>query len=410
MNSELSLLRPQPALEVGAEATSQRHGLSEVTLPLEARGASGFEVFSLLDSASRGKMLGGVHGGDIQHLQHDYRAEQLRGTATYPRSLHMRHLGGQQFQYLLAEKAVVRDFETPALLKKYRESQGKKASDIQIVTSPKAGIAQLEASPSFKEHTGLNLEQVAAQAYADLFLCLEELNMQPLRIWNYVPDINQGADAQGNGSSERYKQFNAGRHQAWLAANSDFSQVCAATGIGNLNTQDELQLTVLATKHPVVHLDNPHQTPFLQYDSEKFGVQPCSRRGTIHLPPTGFEVYIAGTASITGQENRHAGDNEPKNIRLQTKQTLDNIRVLISQKNLEHHLIEAAVVLKKAVPIFQLSDLQAVRVYIRNEEDLPIIKEEMELAGIDLRQSMFVQADICRRPLDVEIEGMVSCL
>jgi chorismate lyase/3-hydroxybenzoate synthase len=368
---------------------SIRNQLLEQELPAHVECASGDAAYEI-GRSYREKMLGGVRTDNAPQYQftpHDSltnsRALDLRGTAAYPQNLYMRGLGGNDHQYLIAAHQVVRDYT---------------AEGVETVLSPD-GVAYLSIDASFHEDT---VEVATEKAYRDLFHELERLGMHPLRIWNYMPDINAGADEQGNGTSERYKQFNAGRYAAWKACDPDFSEVCAATGIGNAKPYNAVDITCLATKYPVVHLDNPNQVPFLKYDTERFGVQPCSRRGTVHCTPEGLEVYISGTASITGQENRFAGDNEPKDVRLQTQQTLENIQALISQENLATYLGD-----QYQIPKYSLSDLQAVRVYIRNEEDLPVIQEELEAAGISQDQIMYLQGDICRRPLDVEIEGLV---
>lgn len=355
--------------------------------------ASGNAAYEVGRSQEK-KLLGGArteNAPQYQFTQEDSlvnaRARDLRSNNAYPHDLHMRGLAGNDHQYFIAATEVTRK---------------QTAGNVEVVEAPDSGVAYLTTVAGFHEQSGNTVETATQEAYTEIFHMLRELDMHPLRIWNYMPGINEGSDELGNGTSERYKQFNAGRYKAWLANNPDFSEVCAATGIGNEDPYDGIDIACLATKHPVVHLDNPQQIPFLEYNTERFGVHPCSRRGTVHLAPGGMEIYIAGTASITGQDNRFAGDKEPKDIRLQTRQTLENILALVSQENLAKYLGDTV-----EIPEYVLADLKALRVYIRNEEDLSIVREELESAGVLAEQTMYLRADICRRPLDIEIEAML---
>lgn len=259
----------------------------------------------------------------------------------------------------------------------------------------------LEFSQPFDFEDGVSLTEAARVAYTNLFHSLEASGQKPLRLWNSFPRINQGADQNGSGTEELYKCFNKGRRQAWLQYDPSLKTVCAATGIGNSNPEAVFSLCCLATNHPVVHLENPNQISFLDY-SAKYGTPPSSRRGTLHFTPSGVELYLAGTASIVGENNKYAGDHEPKDIRLQLRQTIDNIQTLISAENLERQTPDNL----KPLPAFSLTEMQAVRVYLRNPADLEMVKQELEgTYGLNPEHIMYLQADICRRPLDLEIEG-----
>ncbi len=380
-------------IQFSGDSASIRNQPVEKGFLVHIECASGDEAYEV-GRTNQKAMLGSVRAENAPQYRFtredslvNLRAADLRGIHTYPHDIHMKGLGGNDHQYLIASSEVTRTYE---------------ADGIETVRAPESGVACLTVTAGFHEQSGQTVESATEAAYTKLFEKVQELRMHPLRIWNYMPNINDGADSEGNGASELYKQFNAGRHKAWQAYDPDFSEVCSATGIGNTNPYKGIDITCLATKHPVIHLDNPNQIPFLQYDAERFGVQPCSRRGTIHLTPGGIEIYISGTASITGQDNRFAGDIEPKDIRMQTRQTLENIQALVSQENLA-----AYVSVDQDIPEYQLADLKALRVYIRNEEDLPIIQEELEAAGIPANQIMYLKADICRKLLDIEIEAMI---
>lgn len=244
-----------------------------------------------------------------------------------------------------------------------------------------------------------SLEEVAHKAYQDLFAQIKSKGLHPLRFWNFIPNINKGADELGNGEQERYKTFNRGRRKAWLEYDPSLKTVCASTGVGS-HEQDILKVSCLATPYPVVPLENPNQISFLEY-SEKYGTPPSSRRGSLHITPVGIEVWISGTASIIGEDNRFAGDNEPKDIAQQVRQTLENIQILLTDANLSKHYPEWK------PKNLTLKDLENVKVYIRNPEDTHTIHEMIEATGIPKEETEYMEADICRRPLDVEIEGMI---
>jgi hypothetical protein len=243
------------------------------------------------------------------------------------------------------------------------------------------------------------LDEVTHTAYSEIFEEIQKLGLRPLRFWNFVTDINNRADELGNGDAERYKLFNKGRRKAWLEYDQTLQTVCAATCVGSQGP-DILQVRCLATEYPVVHLENPRQISFLDY-SAKYGTPPCSRRGTLHLHTQGTEVWVSGTASIVGEENKFAGDNEQKDIVRQTQITLENINLVISDENLTYHW--------HAWQSRNLSvkDLVNVKVYLRNLSDKEVVQPLLMAAGMSAANLEFIHADICRRALDIEIEGMI---
>lgn len=263
---------------------------------------------------------------------------------------------------------------------------------------PQTPYPHLHLSESFGGENQPSLEDAAYLVYQQLFDWLKDEQLHPLRIWNRVPDINRGADASGSGSEERYKLFNKGRRRAWLEYDPSLKTICAATCVGKTG-EDVIDVWCLATSHRVIHLENPQQISFLDY-SAKYGTPPSSRRGTLHLTPNGYEIWISGTASITGEDNRFAGDHEAKDVQKQTVQTLENIQLLISDENLKYHYADWN------PHKLHLAQLEQVRVYYRSSKDLEAIQQTLVSSG--LAEAEYVQADICRKPLDVEIEGMMK--
>ena len=99
-------------------------------------------------------------------------------------------------------------------------------------------------------------------------------------------------------------------------------------------------------------------------------------------------LFISGTASIVGHRSTHVGD-----IAAQTRETLVNIEALLGQAN-------AAA----SGTHFDLGSL-AGKVYVRRPADLPIIQAQLAPALAAGAHFVYLQADICRQDLSVEIEA-----
>jgi enamine deaminase RidA (YjgF/YER057c/UK114 family) len=99
-------------------------------------------------------------------------------------------------------------------------------------------------------------------------------------------------------------------------------------------------------------------------------------------------LFISGTASIVGDATVHLGD-----VEAQTRETFANLQAVVDATN------EAL-----AAPRFVLDDL-SFKAYIRRAADLPRVEHAVaELFGAHV-QIRYVQADICRADLLVEIEA-----
>ena len=211
-----------------------------------------------------------------------------------------------------------------------------------------------------------------------------------VRAWNYIPKI-----LSEDGGLERYRQFNAGRWNAWQDNGPKFPngdpKRPAMTGIGSFG--GPLVVEAMFSPYEVKEIENPRQTQFIHY-SKKWGAKPpVSARGTLHLPPEGPEVYIAGTASLVGEEVAHEGD-----IVAQTKETLKNIEVLIGEENMKNYGQEKG---------FTLKDVDSIRVYLKNPEEYEKVKEVLNETWKD-KSILYVNDDICRPGFLIEIEGIAK--
>lgn len=234
-------------------------------------------------------------------------------------------------------------------------------------------------------------------AYTQLFAIIAKRELGTIaRIWNYVPKILEDADPGiAQQDRERYRQFNAGRRDAWEKfgpKQKDGSMhLPAATGIGSHN--GPLILECLVTTNPVVYIENPRQIPAYNYPP-KYGTRPpVFARGSLVTSPGQVELYISGTASIVGSETKHKG-----NVVAQVKETFKNISTLIGEENMETY--------KKTG--FELHDIAGLRVYIKDRKDYLTIRAEVEkIIGADV-DVVYVNDDICRPDLLLEIEGVAQ--
>jgi len=230
--------------------------------------------------------------------------------------------------------------------------------------------------------------QVAAhRAYADLFHVLgESASPHLLRLWNYFPGIN--ADG---GGAERYRQFNAGRQQAFIEARrSAFEGSPAACALGT--QKGPLRVYFLAGRTPPLAIENPRQVSAYRYPDAYGPRSPTfSRAALASLSEQRIALFISGTASIVGHATMHIGD-----VVRQTEESLANIAT-----------VRAVAAERAGVPF--LADSLTYTVYVRRPADLAAVRQVFELsvgAGSSAAiEAIYLQADICRADLLVEIEA-----
>ena len=228
------------------------------------------------------------------------------------------------------------------------------------------------------------LYEATEQTYREIFGALELLGYPHLvRIWNYVPEINRDTH-----SVERYKQFNSARQAAMLAAQRPVTgNVSAACALG-ASVGSPLVVYFLASASAATSIENPRQVSAYHYPSQ-YGIHsPIFSRAAVHRDADGLTLFISGTASIVGHQTLHEGDTAA-----QTRETLTNIEALLAEANRVTGSRE-----------FTLETL-ACKVYVRDPSELPIIQRELRSALGPSARLVYLQADICRRDLSVEIEA-----
>ena len=227
------------------------------------------------------------------------------------------------------------------------------------------------------------LQIATERAYQSIFELLEARGYQSLlRVWNYFPAINAESHR-----IERYRQFNIGRQEAFLAhGRSVIDNVPAACALGT--AAGGLDIAFLATRTPVIGIENPRQLSAYHYPSEYGPRSPTfARAGLVNLGGRDM-LFISGTASIVGHQTLHAGD-----VMAQTRECLQNIAAVVDEANRV-----------AACPRFRL-DALVYKVYVRHPENLATVRQVMaEFIGGPV-MAVFLQADICRADLLVEIEA-----
>ena len=107
----------------------------------------------------------------------------------------------------------------------------------------------------------------------------------------------------------------------------------------------------------------------------------------------GNYIYVSGTASILGEKTVHVGDVEK-----QTLTTIENIKRLFSKEN------QDSLGLDFDVAKIRFSHL---RVYVKYKEDIPAVQKVCD-AELNCKSSLFLESDVCREDLLVEIEGVFT--
>lgn len=228
------------------------------------------------------------------------------------------------------------------------------------------------------------LMRATETAYREIFAALKQTEHRYLvRIWNYLPEINREADGQ-----ERYRHFNSARQVAFRnSGRADTGNVPAACALGS-PAGSPISIYFLAARRPPKMIENPRQTSAYHYPA-KFGRHsPIFSRACVLRDSAGTNLFISGTASIVGHETIHHGD-----VAAQTRESVANIKALLAEAN-------------RAVGSnsYTLSALK-FKVYVRQPSDLKVIETALAASLEPSSLVLYLQADVCRADLLVEIEA-----
>lgn len=229
------------------------------------------------------------------------------------------------------------------------------------------------------------LETAAADLYRRLFAVTQGFHLQ--RIWNYIPDINAVP-----AGLENYRRFCRGRSLAFEKHfGRDFEQrLPAASGVGAL--RGPLALAFLAGTTAPRHFENPQQIPAFHYPPEYGPRAPSFSRATVVAEATrGTQLYISGTAAIRG----HA-TVAPHDLERQVACTVENL-----------NLIGTAAGAGRMMGGPDWS--RQFKVYLRHAADLEPAQAQLQRVLLQREDRVsYLQADLCRADLLVEIEAVLS--
>ena len=224
-----------------------------------------------------------------------------------------------------------------------------------------------------------------------------------IRQWNYIGDILKIRKTDMS-EIQNYQIFNEVRHRYY----KEYKQTAgfpAATGIGCRYNSATIAFNAFHFKsgYSDILIDNPLQVNPFAYDqnkligaskSQKVKHPPEFVRGRLISDGNNSILFVSGTASITGQEVTGLGD-----IEIQTRTTIQNIKTLVDSKNISRFSARTVPVPEK---------YRYLRVYVKHMQDIPMVKSICQNHFGDV-PAIYIEADICRENLLMEIETELSC-
>jgi chorismate lyase/3-hydroxybenzoate synthase len=234
------------------------------------------------------------------------------------------------------------------------------------------------------------LEESVYKIYLDFLKLTQGWNL--FRIWNYVPYINDETLA-----LENYKSFCKGRSLAFETFyGQDFCVKMPAGSAVGIN-DNKLVLYFIAGKERGSYFENPQQVPAYHYPKQYGPRSPSFSRGTL-IAKDGKQIgYVSGTASIKGHQSMAIGD-----VTEQLHITLDNISLVCEQMGLIERKSFSGVM---PDPV---KYNRSFKVYLRHEANASYICDLFSQIILSTQEEhiIFLQADICRSELDIEIEAI----
>jgi len=222
-----------------------------------------------------------------------------------------------------------------------------------------------------------------------------------VRQWNYIGSILH-TDRHSDSISQHYQIFNEVRH-SYYSRYRTVKGFPAATGIGMKFNGVAIDFCAIQSCEDisVVSVNNPKQINPYSYEQEVLIGSPI--HGLVQKTPPEFEraklivygerskLFISGTASIIGQETIGKDD-----VACQTRITIENMESLANRDNLRRLYPQLT---ENSPNIYR-----NLRVYVKRREDIPKVKSICDSVFRNIPVN-YVQADICRKELLVEIEA-----
>ncbi|MDH5325376.1 MAG: hypothetical protein OEZ68_02145 [Gammaproteobacteria bacterium] len=234
---------------------------------------------------------------------------------------------------------------------------------------------------------GNDLKSLTEEIYLSIFEFLKQQQTPHiLRIWNHFPGINETGK-----ELERYQEFCVGRFAAFQRFYGEKfqQQIPAASAIGTYS--GGVSVYFIATVEPGIYLENPRQVAAYHYPAQYGPCSPSFARATLFQSVDPHTLFLSGTASVVGHESLHPGDADK-----QLQETLNNISNLLNHDKIREYHYKP--------PLFPL-----IKIYLREQSFLSEhLKQTVRHFFGSETPLLFLQGDICRNDLLLEIEGMVN--
>ena len=232
--------------------------------------------------------------------------------------------------------------------------------------------------------THTTIDKATESAYTQIFKMTETMGFPYLlRTWNYIPHITKISAGENN----NYQLFCSGRAYAYNNFPRDHIYP-AATVVGTQGK--EIKSYCIASKTPGLGVENPQQVSAFLYPPEYSKDPPLFSRALIHRNDTQEIIFVSGTASILGHSTLHEGD-----VLKQLEVCVDNIRRLIKTAANENQC-----------SAINLADMTQLKVYVKNPGDFTSVRNHLKRIIGGISTTCFIQADLCRDNLLVEIEAL----
>jgi chorismate lyase/3-hydroxybenzoate synthase len=260
------------------------------------------------------------------------------------------------------------------------------ADPVQTVTSARIRSARnaqiLFGCVEIPEDPHTDYDALIYEDYCRIFDHLDDLGYPNLiRIWHYLPDIHLDERA-----LERYKRFSLGRHEAFVTKGRAIStDAPAASAVGK--RAGNTVICFLAAPRPGIPIENPRQVSAYSYPAQYGPRGPTFSRALFTSRDGLRQLYISGTAAIFGHLSQHEGD-----AGAQAVETIVNLRSVMDEAH-AHGLID---VRRNTELLF--------KVYLRQPDFRAITQTRLREAFGPAPSIVYLQADICRRELLLEIE------
>ncbi len=237
------------------------------------------------------------------------------------------------------------------------------------------------------DDTPQNFSARTFEAYQELLSIVQQIEHPHLaKVWNYFPGINDDDD-----DREKYRQFSLGRANAFDQFDIVDSAVPTGTAIGCVRDSN-LTIIALMSRHDFLVAENPRQVSAFEYPRQYGPKSPKFSRGGWVSAESHDLLVLSGTAAIIGHESVH-----PNNVEMQFSETLANL----------DHVCNAISGLGGKSKKLALNDESVLRVYLRDADDLDFVASELVKSIGNIESNVaFLNADICRRELVIEIDGV----